>query len=210
MHQPKINSNSENTLFRKSLIMNPESFWGHNLFLCYSSLSICSGHGFWPLKTGRSPRIDAKVWTINVKSDSALIPALCESGFPHCCIHWNPVARNFTVELWSFLGRRTFTKKCSSNSVLTCLQDWLWKGSSYPLVSPILFGYPHIFCRFLCVWGICLAAFFPICHLETHWWSFFSFISKARGSFTSKFKAQTDHPSAAQRYIWVYFLALLA
>lgn len=125
MHKPKINSNSENALFRKSLLRNPESFWGHHLFLLYSSLSICSGHGFWPLKTGRSPRIDAKVWTINVKSDSALIPALSESGFPHCCIHWNPMARNFTVGLCSFLGSRTFRKKCSSNSVLTCLQDWL-------------------------------------------------------------------------------------
>lgn len=198
MHQPKIKSNSDNTLFRKSLLRIPESFWGHHLFLCYPSLSICSGHGVWPLKTGRSPRMDAKVWTINVKSDSALIPALCESGFPHCCIHWNPVARNFTVGLRSFLGRRTFTKNVVGSNLSTGLVERAvhihW---SHPFTLEIL---RSSLGSFACEESA-LQHFFSICHLETHWWSFLFIISKARGSFTSKFKAQTDHPSAGQRYI---------
>lgn len=81
-----------------------------HLFLQYSSFSRWNGHGIWPLTTGRPPRMDAKVWTINMKSDSALIPALYVSGFPHCCIHWNLGARNFTVRLWSVQGSKTFTK----------------------------------------------------------------------------------------------------
>ena len=96
--------------FRKSLLMNPESYWGLHLFLQSSSFSIWNGYGIWPLTTGRSPRMDTKVWTINVKSDSALIPALGVSGFLHFCIHWNLVARSFTVGLWSVQGSETFTK----------------------------------------------------------------------------------------------------
>lgn len=138
--------------------MNPESYWGLNLFLQYSSFSIWNGHGIWPLTTGRSPRMDTKVWTINVKSDSALIPALRVSGFLHFCIHWNLVARSFTVGLWSVQGSETFTK----NVTFSLVYRISWKDNRYPPLSPILFGYPQIFCWFLHIVGNLPCSIFPV------------------------------------------------